>query len=208
MTPLKVEARRVRAARALGAVTRGARIATGATMAAMVACVGVIDERQSRSRLVFWFGAIFWRDNLETAEVACHGGLIGRPDLVFEVMRKCSFLGVVFKPRILESRNPMTGPQPTRQTFSSAYVLRVVSSSSLFVSASACVRLPDASAGASPPRWACSRSGTRRRGRSSATARPPARWPPRRRAEPRGSGTGSSPNLAKPMARTGRVEPA
>ena len=59
----------MRAARALGAVTRGARIATGATMAAMVACVGVIDERQSRSLLVFWFGAIFWRDNLETAEV-------------------------------------------------------------------------------------------------------------------------------------------
>jgi hypothetical protein len=36
--------------------------------------------------------AIFWRDNLETAEDACHGGLIGRPDLVFE---ECQ--GLIFR---------------------------------------------------------------------------------------------------------------
>jgi len=38
-TPLKVVARRERAARALGAAARGARIATGATMAAMITAV-------------------------------------------------------------------------------------------------------------------------------------------------------------------------
>ena len=52
LTPLKVVARSVRAARALGAVTRGARIATGATMAAMVACDGVFRVVK-RSSLLF-----------------------------------------------------------------------------------------------------------------------------------------------------------
>ena len=58
LTPLKVVARRVRAARALGAVTRGARVATGATMAAMVACVGVMMSAE-RDRVWFLVGGDF-----------------------------------------------------------------------------------------------------------------------------------------------------
>lgn len=68
----------------------------------------------NRDRFSFFGLERFFGATTSKRRKSCHGGLIGRPDLVFEVMRKCSFLGVVFKPRILESTNPMTGPQPTR----------------------------------------------------------------------------------------------
>ena len=61
-TPLKVVARRVREARALGATVRGARIATEATRAAMVCVCWVVvpnDRKRGAKELTG-----FWRQRL------------------------------------------------------------------------------------------------------------------------------------------------
>ena len=78
LTPLKVVARSVRAARALGAVTRGARIATGATMAAMVACVGVFRVSDDHRFFSVWSWRFFGGTELEAADPSVqsvHGGI-------------------------------------------------------------------------------------------------------------------------------------